>query len=165
MAFQIAWFASVLGAARGVPWLGPLSVMVVLALHVYQTPRRSAEITLALAAAAFGFVFDSALAAGGFFSPVRYWMPAPLSPLWMIMLWVNFATLLNGSLKWLQERYALAALFGAVGGPSAYWGGAGLGAAQDALGAVDILVLSVSWSFAVPALLHMAKVINRLMRQ
>ena len=164
VAFQVGWFLSVQGAARGFPWLGPLSVMMVLALHLSQSPRRLAEVTLALATGAFGFLFDSVLAAGGVFSPVRYWMPAPLSPIWMVLLWVNFATLLNVSLKWLQGRYVLAALLGAVGGPAAYYGGAKPGATQDAFTMGDILVLSAAWSCAVPAVFHMAKVINKLMR-
>lgn len=71
VAFQVGWFVSVLGAARGLPWLGPLSVMMVLGLHLYQSPRRLAEGTLALATGAFGFLFDSVLVAGGVFSPVR----------------------------------------------------------------------------------------------
>lgn len=163
-AFQVAWFVSVLGAAHGLPWLGPLSVMTLLASHLYQSPQRSVELTLALAAGIFGFLFDTALAAGGVFSPVRYWMPAPLSPLWMVFLWVNFMILLNTSLKWLHGRYILSALLGAVGGPAAYYGGAELGATQDALSTTGVLVLSVAWGCAVPALFYLAKVVNRMMQ-
>lgn len=162
LGFQVGWFLSVLGAARGLPWLGPLSIMTVLAFHLSQTPRRLAEVTLALATGAFGFLFDSALVAGGVFSPVRYWMPAPFSPFWTVLLWVNFATLLNVSLKWLQGRYVLAALLGALGGPAAYYGGAKLGATQEALSTGGILVLSAAWSCAVPAVFYMAKAINKL---
>jgi hypothetical protein len=161
LAFQIGWFAAVLGAARGLPWLGPIAVMLVLAWHLLQSPRRWAEITLALATGAFGFLFDSALVAGGVFSPVRDWIPPPLSPLWMICLWVNFATLVNVSLKWLQGRTLLAALLGAVGGPAAYYAGAQLGATGDALSWGGILVLAVAWSGAVPAIFYMARVIDQ----
>jgi hypothetical protein len=161
VAFQVGWFASVLGAAHGLPWLGPAAVMLVLAWHLLRNPRWLAEITLALVTGAFGFLFDSALVAGGVFSPVRHWMPAPLSPPWMIFLWVNFATLVNVSLKWLQGRTLLAALLGAVGGPAAYYAGAQLGATRDALSAGSILLLSVAWSGAVPAVFYMARVIDQ----
>jgi Zn-dependent protease with chaperone function len=32
LAFQAAWFATVLGAANGLPWLGPVCTLWVLAL-------------------------------------------------------------------------------------------------------------------------------------
>ena len=164
VAFQAGWFAAVLGVAYGFTWLGPVTVAMLLAWHLSQSPRRLAEAILALAAGAFGFLFDSALIAFGVLSPVRDWMPAPLSPLWMIFLWVNFATLLNVSLQWLQGRYLLAALLGAVGGPAAYYAGAQMGATRETLSIGSILVLSVAWSGAVPAVFCMAKGIDKLIR-
>jgi len=164
VAFQLGWFASLMGAARGLPWLGPVAVMLVLAWHLFRNPGWRAEVILALATGVFGFLFDSALIAVGVFSPVRQWMPAPLSPLWMISLWVNFATLLNVSLRWLQGRYLLAALLGAVGGPAAYYAGAQMGATLETLRMGSILVLSLAWSGAVPAVLYLAKVIDKRVR-
>jgi hypothetical protein len=164
VAFQAGWFAAVLGAAYGYSWLGPVTVTMVLAWHLSQSPRRFVEVIVALATGAFGFLFDSALIALGDLSPVRDWMPAPLSPLWMIFLWVNFATLLNVSLQWLQGRYLLAALFGAVGGPVAYYAGAQMGATRETLSNESILVLSVAWSGAVPAVFFIAKVIDKHVR-
>ena len=86
-------------------------------------------------------------------------MPAPFSPLWMVSLWINFATLLNVSLKWLHGRYALAAVLGALGGPAAYYSGARLGAMQNLPGIGSLLVLSLAWSVAVPIVLWMVEII------
>jgi len=69
--FQAAWFAAVLGAAHGMPWLGVVAVPLALTLHLALSPDRRPELLLALAAAVTGFVFDSALIAGGAFSPIR----------------------------------------------------------------------------------------------
>ena len=47
---QGAWFACVLGAAGGRPWLGPLVVLAWAALHVAlcPDPRREAQLLLAV---------------------------------------------------------------------------------------------------------------------
>ncbi|MGA7874523.1 MAG: DUF2878 domain-containing protein [Desulfoferrobacter sp.] len=160
LAFQAGWFASVVGAARDLPWLGPLVVVLVVACNLFKNPRWPAEVALSVAAAVFGFIVDTALVACGVFAPVRYWLSPPLSPIWMVFMWINFATLLNASLKWLHGRYLLAAFLGALGGPAAYYGGAQLGATQEAMGMASLLVLAVVWSVAVPALFFTAKIIE-----
>ena len=48
--FQAAWFAAVLGAARGMLWLGPLSMIPVLAVHLALQDDRKGEVKLLLAA-------------------------------------------------------------------------------------------------------------------
>jgi hypothetical protein len=83
----------------------------------------------------------------------------------MVFLWINFATLVNVSLKWLHGRYLLAALPGAVGGPAACYGGAQLGATRGVLGIRSGLVLVVAWSGAVPAIFWMAQAIDKRMVQ
>lgn len=163
LAFQAGWFASLLGAARGLPWLGPMVVVLVVACNLYKNPRWPVEITLSVAAALFGFIVDTGLGAFGVFAPVHYWLPPPFSPVWMVFMWVNFATLLNVSLKWLHGRYFLAAFLGAVGGPAAYYGGAQLGATQEAMSMASLLVLAVVWSVSVPALFFTAKIVEQRM--
>ena len=110
IAFQAAWFAAVLGAAHGMPWLGIIAVPAALALHLAMSPDWQPELLLALAAAVTGFIFDSILIAAGMFSPIPYVFPPPLSSLWMVMLWVNLATTMNVSMGWLRGRYALGLL-------------------------------------------------------
>jgi hypothetical protein len=63
IAFQIAWFAAVLGAAHGMPWLGVVAVPLALALHLALSPDWRPELLLALVAAVVGFITDSALVA------------------------------------------------------------------------------------------------------
>jgi hypothetical protein len=43
-------------------------------------------------------------------------------------MWIAFATTLNVSMRWLRGRPELALLFGAVGGPLAFYAGERLGA-------------------------------------
>ena len=63
--FQAAWFAAVLGAARGVLWLGPLMLLPVLGIHLALAKDRAGEVKLLAAAGILGFLFDTSLVAGG----------------------------------------------------------------------------------------------------
>jgi hypothetical protein len=151
--FQIGWFACVLGAAYGKPWVGPLVVLFLFLVHLALSGEKPREVALALAAAVIGFAFDSLLIAAGTFFPARDFFPAPLSSLWLVAMWVNFALLLNVSLRWLKGRYFLGAALGFIGGPMAYYAGARLGAIRmpDPL-ALKLLILAVAWGLAVPFL-------------
>ena len=159
---NVGWFACVLGAARGAHWLGPAVVGGLLALHLALNRPRRAELLLAVAGGAFGFAFDSLLIAGGFYEAERWVLPAPLTTVWLVALWVDFALVLNVALRWLQGRWVLAAALGFVGGPAAYYSGQRLGAVR--LGSPvwrSLLVLGAAWAVALPLLLWAARALRR----
>lgn len=158
--FQGAWFAAVLGASRGMLWLGPLAMIPTLAAHLALQNDRRGEVKLLLAAGLLGFLFDTAFVAGGVFTPLQHLLPRPFSPPWMICLWLNFAATLNVSMAWLRGRYLLAALFGAVGGPLAYYSGARLGATEALPTLTGMLLLAVGWGAMTPLLVWLARRFN-----
>lgn len=158
---QAAWFACVMGAANGMPWLGPAAVTVFLAICLKLSDKPKAELKLYAAAALAGFAFDTGMTSAGFFFPLPHLLPPPFSPPWLIALWPNLAAMLNVSLAWLRGRYLLAAAFGAVGGPLAYYGGAKLGGVVAMPGAYDLLALSVGWAAMTPLLVWLAAYYRR----
>lgn len=159
-AFYVGWFSCVLGAARGMTWLGPVVVSILFLLHLGIAPGRSRELRLAVVAAGAGFLVDTALIATGVFTPVHKLLPLPLSPPWLVFLWVNFATTLNIALKRLHGHPVFCALLGAIGGPAAYYAGARMGAIQlhDHL-MYSLAVLAVVWGIAVPGLFRISTAI------
>jgi hypothetical protein len=155
--FQAAWFAAVLGAAVGHGWYGPLAVALAVAVHLALIDERRGELKLLLAAGALGFCFDTALTYAGLFTPRGNLLPHPFSPPWMVSLWLNFAATLNVSLAWLRGRYMLAAAFGAVGGPLAYYSGARLGATEALPTTTGMLLLAIGWGIMTPLLVWLAR--------
>ena len=160
VAFQIGWFAAVLGAANGVPWAGPLVIAVVIALHLATVRRPSAELTLILLCGLIGAVMDSVLVALGL---VTY--PAGLiwpntAPYWIVAMWMLFATTLNISLGWLKPRKLVGAVFGLVGGPLAYYTGFKLGGIQFGNFELAMAALALGWAAVVPLLLVLAERYN-----
>ena len=154
--FQVAWFAAVLGAARGMPWLGPIVMIPILAIHLALQQNRQGELKLLMAAGVLGFLFDTVFIVGGIFTPLQHLFPRPFSPPWMVCLWLNFAATLNVSMAWLSGRYLLAAAFGAIGGPLAYYSGARLGATEALPTMNGMLLLAVGWGLMTPLLVWLA---------
>lgn len=156
LAFQFGWFACVLGAANGKPWLGPIAVLLAVLLHLWLTGRPRRELQLLISAMGLGLVLDSILVASGWVSyPNGSWLPG-FAPYWIIAMWALFATTLNVSMKWMQGRPALAVLMGAVGGPLSYLAGQKLGAMSFNDSVLALAALAVAWSLAMPLLVGLA---------
>jgi hypothetical protein len=147
IAYQIAWFACVLGAANQLPWIGTTVALAVVALHLALTPQRRVELKLIVAAAVIGLVLDSALASSGLVSFASGVLIDGLTPHWMLGLWISFATTLTVSMRWLVTRPALAIAFGALGGPIAYYAGTKLGAMTIHTDAA-LFVIGITWAGA-----------------
>ena len=153
VALQAGWFACVLGAAKGWPWLGPVFVAALLFVHLRgrQAHARRAEAAVLALSALMGFAIDTALLQAG-----TLVLPgASVSPPWLVALWPNFAaaTAAGGSLRSFARRPIAAALLGAVAAPLAYDGGSRMGALT--LGeprATSWLTLAVVWLFVLPLL-------------
>jgi len=157
IAFQLGWFACVLGAAWGWPWAGTGIALAIVALHLTRAPQPQREATLVLGAAALGALWDSLLVALGWIEYPNGILVAGTAPYWMVALWMVFATTLNISLAWLKRRLPLALIFGAIGGPLAYLGGAKLDALVFANQTAALTALAVGWALLTPLLLALAR--------
>jgi hypothetical protein len=158
LGMQVGWFACVLGAARGLPWVGPVVAGIYLVVHLLSSSNRARELRFILTVGAIGMGVDSVKKASGL---LTYASPLPpsewLAPLWITAMWLLFATTLNSSLKWLQGRYWLAALMGAIFGPLSYMAGERMGAiAFNYDVRFTVVVLALVWAGVVPALAWLA---------
>ena len=72
--FQVAWLSSVIGAAREMPWLGPVAVLVALLIHLRAARRPFEEVLLVLSCALIGAGFDSILVAAGWVRLSAAWV-------------------------------------------------------------------------------------------
>ena len=156
-AFQLNWLISVLGAANGWPWAGPVAVLLWILAHLrLNRGQHKTELTLILAAAGAGYLLDSLLVLTGYLAfPEAARLGYP-STLWMVALWINLATTLRHSLGWLQGRVLLCVLFGGAGGAAAYYAGDRLGAIHLPDPVIGGLLICLLWSLALPALYALA---------
>ena len=152
--FQIVWLACVAGAGHGVLWAGPIAAVAFALAMLRYGGKTLADLRMLALALPIGFALDSAFAASGWVRYESAWPSPNVSPVWIWSVWTGFAMTLNHSLAFLRERPLLAAEFGLLGGPLAYWTAAG---AFDAVifGAPMpwvLVALALTWALALPLL-------------
>jgi len=155
--FQAGWFACVLGAAQGLPWIGVLVTALVVGWHLARATQPRRELALLAVAAAVGAVFETLLVQAGWVRFETGVLVEGLVPYWMVTLWVVFATTLNVSLRALRPHLLISALLGAIGGPAAYYAGARLGALEFGATGAALVALAIGWALLTPALLTAAR--------
>ena len=155
--YQLGWFSCLLGATWGYPLSGAFFALLLMAVHLVLAESRKSELYLMLSACLLGVVVDTLQQAAGVFTfKIDPAWPLWL-PLWIFVIWAQFATLFHYGLYWLSGRYLLAAFLGLIGGPLAYWGGVRLGAAQfnEAL-FFSVSSLAVVWALVMPMLVWLS---------
>jgi len=156
VAFQLGWFACVLGGANDLALAGTLAVAAVVGMHLVLAQRPGPEALLIAVAAAVGLAWDSMLVALGLMNyPSGNFAPG-LAPHWIVAMWALFATSLNLSMSWLKGRPRLAAVFGAVGGPLAYLAGERLGGLQMPDPVAALGIQAIGWAVILPLLTRLA---------
>ena len=151
--YQVGWFCCVLGGAWGHPVAGGLLALLLVTVHLLLTAAPQSEAKLMLCARLIGVIVDSSQQALGLFAfkadpDWPFWLP-----LWVFVIWAQFATLFRYALYWLRSRYLLAGLFGMIGGPLAYVAGIRMGAASFGENpVVTMIVLALVWATVTPVL-------------
>lgn len=153
--FQIAWFACVLGAANAMPWLGVAVTAFSLIWHLYQAKQAKPEALLMLIALIIGASFDQVMLSSNLIEYAHHGWNASIVPVWILALWLGFVTALNVSLRWMHGRKLVAILFGAIGGPLAYWSASKFGAVS-LLSMNSYIALSIGWAVITLVLLRLS---------
>ena len=155
--FQAGWFACVLGAAHGLPWVGALAAGFIIAWHLARAAQPKQELALVAVAAVLGALFETLLVQVGWVRFDTGVIVEDAAPYWMVALWAIFATTLNVSLRSLRPHWWLGALLGAAGGPAAYYAGARLGALEFGAAGGALAAIGIGWAILTPALLSAAR--------
>jgi len=156
--YQLGWFACVLGAAWGHPWIGSALGVVPIVVHVALAERRADALVLALWTGAVGLAADTLQIALGTLRFDVGTITATLPPPWLVLIWAQFAMTFHFGLRWLQLRPLRAALFGALGGPLAFLAGGRLGVVTLHPALWPSLVgLAIVWAAAIPAAVALAE--------
>lgn len=158
--FQVGWFACILGAAHQQVWIAIGISALCIGIYLWLRDNARSDYQLLLKALIYGLVVDTVLLQLGW---IRFESSIPwsaISPVWMWALWLVFATTLRESMSWLQGKYVIGAVLGAIAGPLCYEAGVRLGAAQwqspDAQ-VFGLIYLGIVWAIAMPILLYFSQ--------
>jgi len=157
--FKLGWIACVFFAAAGQPAASLLSVAAVVCIHLMRVPVPAKEGLLLAAAAAIGLVWESTLVSLGVMIYPGSSPDALIAPLWIVAMWVLFATTVNHGMSWIKRNVLVAALAGLIGGPLAFLGGVKAGAAEFSDTYLALATLGLGWAVLLPLLALIADTI------
>jgi hypothetical protein len=158
--FQIGWFACVFGGANTVALPIALSVALTLLACNLWLKREGLvrELRVVAAVTAMGFVIETINLTTGVFKLTDSATYPWLCPVWFLLLWALFATLLRGPFGWLSGRYWLCALLGAIFAAPNYFAGARLGAVTFNENLIfSFGMLALIWALAMPFMIWLAR--------
>jgi hypothetical protein len=150
--FQFSWFAAVLGGAHNLDFVGACPALALFAFHLTSNYRRwVSSCATILAIVVLGIVIEVLLLKSGAITYRGSTASASFPPLWILALWLAFATLPDGALSWLSGRTGFQVIFGALGGPLSYIAGEKLGAAElHTSFTYAMTVFAIAWAVATP---------------
>lgn len=158
IAYEVVWFAAVIGAGHGRWWPGVFGTLVFAAWRLSVSAHRRVESRLIVVALVLGLILEGVWVRAGLVSYATPW-PWVEAPAWLMALWLAFALTIVPLFGYLHARAMLAAVFGAVGGPLAY-----LGAARGWHAVLlptpvwpTLLALAAGWAIALPLLTTLAQ--------
>lgn len=157
VAFKIGWLASVIGAANGLPLLGPAAVILAVTIHLRLVNNPSRELLLIALTGVIGASWDSVMVTAGWVTYPAGTLISGVAPYWIVAMWMLFATTLNIAFRWLQSKPLFAAALGAVFGPLSYYAGEKTGAIVINDPTATMVALAVAWAVLLPGLLSLAR--------
>lgn len=153
LAYQAVWFLAILYGNTGALF-GCILILILLAT----SECRTADIRTIGLVMFVGLLVDGTLQQIGFFTFNEPGLPIPF---WLLIIWVGLAMTIHHSLSWLKDNLLLAALFGGLGGPAAYWAGTRMGAASFNWSLpVALSVLFVIWALLFPAIVFYGRKVH-----
>jgi len=154
--YQLTWLATILGAAHGKSDLGAFIGFLMVVLHFKRCHHLLAEYKTVFTTLLIGGLWELFLVQQDL---VVYQGLSPITivPVWILILWAAFGATLNGCLGWFKDHLGWSVVFGALGGPLAWYGGAALGALSLPNPPLGYGVLAVGWAVMMPLLSFLAR--------
>ena len=154
--FKAGWLAVVLLAAVNMPVAGALAALSVVVVHLLRSPDRNAELVLIGVSAAIGFAWESFLVLTNVLEYGTGSFAPGVAPLWIVSMWMLFATTLNVGMRWLRKSHIVAVVAGLIGGPMAFLAGQSAGAVTLNEPVYSVIIIGLGWALLLPALVYVA---------
>ncbi|NNK52096.1 MAG: DUF2878 domain-containing protein [Xanthomonadales bacterium] len=159
MIFKLGWLACILFAAALLPEFAVLAVAIAVLVHLARAPVPVKEALFLLSAGAVGLAWETMMLHSGLITYPGSEAQALLAPYWIVAMWVLFATTINHGFRWLKRNWAVASIFGLLGGPMAFYAGSAAGAAELGNPIAALAVIGAGWAILLPLLTLIADTI------
>ncbi|GAA4649432.1 DUF2878 domain-containing protein [Kistimonas scapharcae] len=157
--FQLMWFVCVQGHNA----LALVATVLALLIHARFWVTKHAEWQLIAGFTVMGFLFDSLINTAGwilFSGSLRVTnstVPVVIAPVWLLCLWLMFATTLCHSLLWLNRYPWVSVLLACSAVPLSYYAGGHLsGSVLSQPVVIPLLAEAAIWAILLPSGLRVA---------
>ncbi len=154
--FKAGWLAVVLFAAANLPVAGAAAAFGVVVVHLLRSPDRRAELVLIVVSALIGFTWESFLVLADVLQYGTRSIVPGAAPVWIVAMWMLFATTLNVGMRWLRKHVAVAVIAGLIGGPMSFLAGQSAGAVTLSEPVYSVIIIGLGWALLLPALVQVA---------
>jgi hypothetical protein len=156
--FQLSWPACVIGAAYGWLWTGLLVVGVMALWQLNRVNRHPLDGRMIAVCLGLGLVMDTAWIRLGLLQYALPWPSAEFAPLWIMLLWLALALVINHSMSAFKHRLLLIGALGGIGSPLSYFAGSRFGAVEWLAPSWQVvLATGLSWAVVLPLLFWLAR--------
>jgi hypothetical protein len=153
--FNAIW----LGCAAGNNLLAIIVTALYLPFHGWFFVQKKQEFIFIAGLALVGIVLDSFLTTIGVIEFSQRFSVGPvfITPVWLMCLWLCFATTIHHGFHWLHQRLAIAAVLSVFSVPSSYIIGARLSGSTIADPVQLFFVYACVWGLLFPTALRIAR--------
>ena len=157
--FKIGWWSCVILGSQNQANLAFVLGLCLLMIHfMYVSIHRVRDLKVIISITAVGFVIDSLLSYLGVFQFPQNAENNFFAPIWLVSLWMLFATTLEYSLRKLENKPWSSFLFGFLGGPVSYAAGRGFEILVFPNHFyISLLIVGLIWGLLVPGLYSILK--------
>ena len=158
LGFYLCWWITVFGVKNSIFYIGPVSVVFFILVHLYKVMYDKKEIIFLFICFILGGIIDTILLR---FSIVDYKGVLVdmyrLAPLWVMLLWLCFGATVYHSFRWAKRKYMSMFFIGAISGPLVYFSASKLGVVVFNTNLLLVLVpISIIWSIFIPFLIFIS---------
>ena len=153
LGFQIGWWLCALGAKNSLDYIGPIYMLVFVALHLVCFSKKYSEFILIIIGMILGLVVDSSFKYFNIIDYLSMNIESIFAPAWIVAMWAGFCATLNHSLSWLKNRLFASFILGAVFGPLSYIAGLNMDIIYFISSPVTAsIILAITWGISIPFL-------------
>lgn len=156
--YQAVWLLAVLGGDSYA-----YGGLLLLLIHLVFSPGWADDLRMMVFLLVVGLLVDGTLHQVGFISFTETGFPLPH---WLMIIWLALAITPHHSLAWLKNRPLVSLVFGALGGPAAYWAGTRLGAATFNWTLLpSLFTLALIWAVVWPTVMYFSVMSSKTLDQ
>ena len=142
--FKITWMSCIFGEIYISSWCGFLVGLVFLLLFFFYVEKKLKSFSIILIFSVLGYSFDSLLSSSEMYT-INSQDNFLFLPIWFVVLWPSFCTLLIDCFSFLKKKYFFAILLGGIFGPISYYAGLSVSLANVPNYSVFI-IMAIFWS-------------------